>query len=272
MSEPERTNPAELESARRRLAEAYKLVALGRLMNGIVHEINTPIGSIVSNNDVAVRLLSKLRAILTGRGSGEDALEILETLEGLASVDKLACDRIISVIRSLKTHARTDPGELRRVDVNEVLRAAIKLSSTEFRRRVTVDVHLSELPPVEGFAHRLSQVFLNLLVNAAQSIKGTGTITVSTRHDGGQVEIMIADTGHGIAAENRERIFQPGFTTKPPGEGTGLGLAISRQIVEEAHGGTIRFESEPGRGTTFFIRLPIVHPGNRDSGSFTEVK
>jgi two-component system NtrC family sensor kinase len=271
MSAPHDPISEELGTARQRLAEAYKLVALGRLVNGIVHEINTPIGSTVSNKEVSVRLLVKLRVLLTATGGQAAALEILETLESLAAVNKLACERITSVIRSLKTHARTDQSELRTADINDLLRNAIKLGGTQFRRRVNVVTQFAELPEVECFAHRLSQVFLNLLVNAAQAIEGTGTITVRTRLEGNSVLIEMSDTGRGIDAEHRARIFRPGFTSKPLGVGTGLGLAISRQIVVEGHGGTIDFESEPGRGTTFFVRLPIAHPANRESGSFTEV-
>ena len=104
----------------------------------------------------------------------------------------------------------------------------------------------------------LNQVFLNLLVNSGQAIEGEGKITIRTRREGDFVHVLIADTGKGIKPEHRPKIFAGGFTTKAVGVGTGLGLSISKQIVEEAHGGTMEFESELGVGTTFHIRLPIV--------------
>jgi signal transduction histidine kinase len=106
----------------------------------------------------------------------------------------------------------------------------------------------------------LNQVFLNLVVNAAQAIPGDGTITVNTRQDGTWVEIAIADTGCGIPPEVRPKIFAAGFTTKPIGEGTGLGLALTREIVEDTHGGRIWFDTEMGKGTTFTLRIPIEQP------------
>jgi signal transduction histidine kinase len=103
----------------------------------------------------------------------------------------------------------------------------------------------------------MSQVFLNLIVNAAQAIEGDGRIVVRTRQDGGYVEIAIEDNGTGIPPEVRPRIFAAGFTTKPLGEGTGLGLSITREIVEDTHGGKISFETEVGKGTTFYVRIPL---------------
>ncbi len=116
---------------------------------------------------------------------------------------------------------------------------------------------LGELPEVECHPHLLSQVFLNLLVNAGQAIEGEGKITVRTRLEGASVHVAIADTGRGMTAEQRQKVFSAGFTTNPLGVGTGLGLPISRQIIQEVHGGSIEFESQPGVGTTFHIRIPV---------------
>lgn len=256
---------SELEAANRRVAELYKMASLGRLLAGVVHEINTPISSILTNNEVISRSLDKLAAML----SAEDltrpktaAIDIIDTLRNLASVDRLACERIGSVIRSLRTYSRADESELRKVDVHEILTNAIKLSCCEFRRRIRVETEFCDLNEVECYPHLLSQVFLNLLVNAGQAIEGEGTVRVSTRVDGDHLEVSVSDTGCGIAPEHRSRIFSPGFTTKPLGLGTGLGLSISRKIIVETHGGAIDFDSTPGKGTTFRVRIPLRQTKN----------
>jgi two-component system NtrC family sensor kinase len=259
----------ELELTLRKLAEAHKMASLGRLSAGIVHEINTPIGSILSNNETIRRSLDTLKKMVVAAQTGGTPLPpkvnvILDTLANLTDIDKLACERIYAVIRSLKTFARVNESDLRKVDLNEILLNTLKLSGCVFRRRVTVVTNLQELPEVECYSGLLNQAFLNLVVNAAQAIQGDGTVTVGSRQDGDFVEISIADTGCGIPPEVRKRIFTVGFTTKPIGEGTGLGLALTREIVEDTHGGKIWFETELGSGTTFFIRLPIQQPRSQE--------
>jgi signal transduction histidine kinase len=133
----------------------------------------------------------------------------------------------------------------------------LKLTQAEFARRITVETDFHDLPDLEGYPQMLGQVFLNLLVNAAQAIEGEGRIRIATRLEEGALRITIADTGRGMTLEDQARAFDPGFTTKPVGEGTGMGLAISREIVEVRHGGTIGVESQPGLGTAFYIRIPV---------------
>jgi signal transduction histidine kinase len=259
----------ELELMQRKLAEAHKMASLGRLSAGIVHEINTPIGSILSNNETIRRSLDTLKRLITTAQAENQPLPprvgvILDTLANLTDIDKLACERIYAVIRSLKTFARVNEGDLRKIDLHEILLNTLKLSGCVFRRRVTVVTNFTDLPEIECYPGLLNQVFLNLVVNAAQAIQGDGTITVSTRLDGGSVEISIADTGSGIPPEVRPRIFSAGFTTKPIGEGTGLGLALTREIVEDTHGGRIWFDTEMGKGTTFTVRIPIEQPRTQE--------
>lgn len=240
-------------------AELHQFAAIGRLLASIVHEINTPIGSIFSNNEVIRRSLEMLRPLLEDGSpeAREKARRIVETCESLAAVDRIACERIRSVIRGLKSISRVDGAEPRKVDLNENIRDTIKLTQAEFRRRVCVETDLGELPEVECFPQMLNQVFLNMLVNAGQAIEGEGTIRVRTRLEGDFACVEIADTGRGMTAEQLAKAFEAGFTTKPIGEGTGMGLSISREIIEEKHGGTIDCDSEPGRGTTFHIRIPV---------------
>jgi two-component system, NtrC family, sensor kinase len=240
-------------------AELHQFAAIGRLLAGIVHEINTPIGSIFSNNEVIRRSLEMIEPLLADGSpeAKEKVRRILETCQSLAAVDRIACERIRSVIRGLKTISRVDGAEPRKVDLNEHLRDTIKLTQAEFRKRVCVETELGELPEIECFPQMLNQVFLNLLVNAGQAIEGEGRITVRTRLEGEFVCIEIADTGRGMTREQMAKAFEAGYTTKAVGEGTGMGLSISREIIEEKHGGALACDSEPGRGTTFHIRIPV---------------
>ena len=174
------------------------------MLAGIVHEINTPIGSIFSNNEVTLRSLEMLSGLLEEpQKSGlEKARKILETLHSLAGVDKIACERIGSVIRGLKTFARVDSSECRKVDLNENLRSTLKLTQAEFRRgrQITVETDFGELPEMECYPHMLNQVFLNLLVNAGQAIEGEGRITVRTRQEGSRGAHLHSGHGAGHAA------------------------------------------------------------------------
>jgi two-component system, NtrC family, sensor kinase len=256
----------QLDAANQKLVDSHKMASIGRLSAGVVHEIRTPIGSIFSNNEVILRSLEKLKGLLSeARAKStpppQQSLDVLDIIAGLAEVDKIACERISSVIRSLKTFARVNEGDLAQVDINELLTNTLKLTGTVFRRRIQTDTDFAELPPVECYPGLLNQVFLNLVVNASQAIEEEGTITVRTRREGDQVHISVTDTGRGIPPAVQDKIFAAGFTTKPIGEGTGLGLSITREIVEDTHGGKIWFETEVGKGTTFHVRIPIEQRG-----------
>ena len=274
MSEAAKTSAAELradlETANRKLAEAHRLASLGRLSAGIVHEIKTPIGSIFSNNEVIIRSLDKIKALLTealakSAPPPQKALDIIDIIAGLVAVDKIACERISGIIRSLKTFARVNESELMKSDINRLLENTIKLAGTVFRNRIRFDTDFGVIPEVECYPGLLNQVFLNLVVNGAQAIEGDGVILVRTRVEGNSVHIAVEDNGHGIPPEIRPKIFAAGFTTKPFGEGTGLGLSISREIVEDTHGGQISFDTELGKGTTFHVRIPIEQNQRSDT-------
>jgi two-component system NtrC family sensor kinase len=170
------------------------------------------------------------------------------------------------IVQDLKEFSRRDSGEATRADVNACLESTLQIVWPTMKHLVTLEKRYAELPPVRCYPMLLKQVLLNLLVNAHQAIEEriggrseTGRIRLETRREGAAVVIAVADDGVGIPPENRDRIFDPFFTTKPVGAGTGLGLSISYQIVER-HGGTLTARSEPGRGSTFEVRLPLAGP------------
>jgi len=255
--ELERKN-RELKEAQSQLVQSAKLAAMGQLVAGVAHEINSPLGAINSNFDVTTRALKLLREELTHRSAGPDEKSetLFATLDSLTEVNRLACARIMRIVRDLRNFARLDEADFKEVDLNENIDSTLSLLQHELRDRIRVTKDLSQLPPIPCYPNRLNQVFMNLLLNAIQAIAGKGEIRVRTCLEGPHVRVSIADSGTGIKAENLEKIIDPGFTTKGVGVGTGLGLSISARIIED-HRGTITVQSEVGKGTTFVVSLPL---------------
>ena len=178
------------------------------------------------------------------------------TLEGV--------ERVTSIVRAMKEFAHPDRREKSPADLNRALANSLTVARNEYKYVAEAETAFGAIPPVLCHVGELNQVFLNLIVNAAHAIgdvvQGTdrkGTIRVTTAADGDHVVVRVADDGAGIPAELRGRVFDPFFTTKAVGKGSGQGLAIARNIVVAKHGGSIAFETEVGRGTTFIVRLPV---------------
>jgi PAS domain S-box-containing protein len=267
-SELESTN-RELRDTQAALLHSEKMASLGSLLAGVAHEINTPIGSINSNSDVALRALDKLRDALdkaSPEAKEDPALKnAVEILQSIGKVNKTACDRIVKIVRSLRDFARVEEAEPKTADLHEGLESTLTLVHHVIKNRIEVTRDYGEIPDVECLPDQLNQVFMNILVNAAHAIEGNGEITIRTRFDGDNVTISFADTGKGISAENLPRIFDPGFTTKGLGVGSGLGLPICYKIVKE-HGGRIDVQSELGKGTTVTVTLPSKAPERGQPG------
>ncbi|HUK62854.1 MAG TPA: ATP-binding protein, partial [Dongiaceae bacterium] len=241
----------ELRRTQARLVQSEKMAALGALVAGVAHEINTPLGAITSNVDVVLRGLGKL-----GPGVGGPAADAVRRLDELLKTTAQACQRISAIVRNLKNFARLDEAEWKPADLREGMDSTLLLVEHLHRGRIEIVREYDAVPPVPCHPGQVNQVFMNLLVNAIQAIAGRGTIRVRIVEDAGAVRIDVEDSGSGIAAEHLPRIFDPGFTTKGVGVGTGLGLPICHQIVT-AHAGTISVTSQPGAGSTFSVRLPL---------------
>ena len=177
-------------------------------------------------------------------------------LEDIARINQLASERIVCIVRSLRNFARLDEAELKTADLHEGLDSTLTLVRHQLKNRIEVVKEYGDIPAIRCRPNQLNQVFMNLLVNAAQAVEGKGRITIRTFQSGDIVNIQISDSGKGIPQENLSRIFDPGFTTKGVGVGTGLGLSICFKIAQD-HGGDISVESEVGRGSTFTLRLPV---------------
>ncbi|MEZ4314866.1 MAG: ATP-binding protein, partial [Polyangiaceae bacterium] len=261
------------------LAQRDQLASMGMLAASVAHEVNNPITYVLLNlerlrtelpqvsrslsnlrDDLACELGEDRATELFERGGGARALAALEMLVERAQTATEGARQVGRIARDLKAFARVEHDSLGPVDVNTLLDKVLDIAANELRFRAGVVRSYGDLPLVSANEGRLSQVFLNLLVNAAHAIdEGAperNTVRVTTSHDAGEVRIAVADTGHGIAPEHLQRLFDPFFTTKERGQGAGLGLSICRDIVR-AHGGRIDVESEVGRGTKLTIHLPV---------------
>jgi signal transduction histidine kinase len=279
----ERDEHARMESE---LMLAHKLEAVGQLAAGIAHEINTPIQFIGDSARflerstpavfealaicrAAVRTLATLPGHEAAAAEAERVLEESDIDYTLTEVPR-AVDRItvgvsrVSVlVQAMKEFGHPGQREKTPADINHLLQTTLTVAHNEYKYVANIETEFGVLPPIPCVVSEVNQVFLNLLVNAAHAIadmtQGTderGQITITTRFDEGCAVIEIADSGPGIPAEIATRVYEPFFTTKPPGKGTGQGLAIARSIVVDRHGGALSFTSRPGAGTTFTIRLP----------------
>jgi signal transduction histidine kinase len=241
---------AELRRTQAQLVQSEKMAALGSLVAGLAHEINTPLGAITSNTDVVQRGLGRLAPDVPAARA-----DVLRMLDDLLRTNADACARIAAIVTNLRAFARLDEAEWKAADLRAGMDSTVALVEHLCRGRIELVRDYGDVPPVACHPGQLNQVFMNLLVNAIQAIEGPGTIHVRLAAADDDVRIEVEDTGCGIAPEHLARVFDPGFTTKGVGVGTGLGLAICHRIVE-AHGGTLTVTSRPGTGSVFTLRLP----------------
>lgn len=274
------------------LRQAQKLEAIGQLAAGIAHEINTPTQFVGDNlrflRDSFADLHRVIAANRSATGQSDAAARALEAPPagepslGDADLDYLleeipkAIDqslegitRVTKIVKAMRDFSHPDQGERTAIDLRKAIESTLTVARNEWKYVAEVVTEFDpQLPDVPCFPGDINQVILNLIVNAAHAIEATpqvkaggkGTITVRTRRDGDWAEIHVQDTGTGIPEAVREKLFSPFFTTKEVGKGTGQGLFIAHTVVVEKHGGTITFETEVGRGTTFIIRLPLNPP------------
>jgi two-component system NtrC family sensor kinase len=266
---------AELKATQIRILQQEKMATIGQLAAGVAHEINNPIGFITSNLRTLEKYLGKLGEFIKVqadalRASGDQAaLEavararkehkldyIAEDIGDLVEESLEGAERVRKIVQDLKTFSRVNEAEWQFVNLVEGLESTITIVWNEIKYKATLVRDFAELPPVRCYSHQLNQVFMNLLVNAAQAIDKEGRITVKAWQEGEAVAFSVADTGCGIPPENLNQIFMPFFTTKEAGKGTGLGLSVSYEIVQK-HQGEILVDSELGKGTTFTVRIPI---------------
>lgn len=267
----------DLKSAQGQLVQSEKMASLGQLVAGVAHELNNPIAFIYANfphlEEYAGELFTLIEKLQT-LPSDPDVMRQTEQLVNDAELDYIREDifkiirsgtdgasRVKEIVRSLRSFSRMDEGELKPVRLEDGIDDTLAILQHELRGRVVVNREYRLDTLVTCFSGQINQVFMNIIFNAIQALKGTGTITITTRKHESWAVVAIADTGTGIPPDVIKRIFDPFFTTKKVGEGTGLGLSISYGVIER-HGGRIDVQSEVGVGTTFEIWLPIKPPND----------
>ncbi len=264
------------------LTQTDKLASIGQLAAGIAHEINNPVGYVTSNLNSLEEYLSDIRKFIKMNQpliKGLNNITLPETLAKMAEkiheyardidldflqedmeelikdcIDGL--DRIKKIVIDLKDFAHPGKKDIQPVDINACIETTLNVAANELKYKTTVHKDLKVVPLINGIPQQLNQVFLNILVNAAQAIEKTGEIRIKTWQENNHVFLSVSDTGCGIEPENISRIFDPFFTTKEVGKGTGLGMNIAYNIIQQ-HGGSIAVESEKGKWTTFTVSLPV---------------
>jgi len=289
----------ELKGTQSQMVQAEKMASIGQLAAGVAHEINNPVGFVSSNlksltdyqkdlreiisayGQLMVRLSSlkdsgldlpaieALAAQLRKKASDLDVDFILEDIPSLIEESREGLDRIKKIVMDLKDFSHPGEDVLKISDLNLNLDSTLNIVWNELKYKATIHKEYSaDLPQIRCYPQQLNQVFMNILVNAAQAIEKQGEIRIVTRETTGYAEIVISDTGQGIPKENLSKIFDPFFTSKEVGKGTGLGLNVAYNIIKK-HQGTIDVQSEVGKGTTFTVRIPVNGPAT--SLSNTEI-
>jgi two-component system NtrC family sensor kinase len=265
---------ATLERLQAQIVHSEKMTSLGQLAAGIAHELNNPVGFIYGNMDILNSCLMELKELLNFYDTSElpagikaQADDIKGKIDYEATIKDLdliigdcrdGARRIRDIVQNLRTFSRLDEAEFKKTDIHEGIDSTIRLLSRYYSAdNIALIRDYSELPLIDAFSGQLNQVWMNLLVNAAQAVSAKGgEVRITTRAYEKSVEVAIQDSGCGISPEHLTRIFDPFYTTKPVGEGTGLGLSISFGIIER-HGGTINVDTRVDEGTTFTVMLPI---------------
>lgn len=258
------------------LLQQEKMASIGQLAAGVAHEINNPAGFIGSNLNSLQKYVANmnegiafLERTIMSMNDPEVATEvkkmkrrlkfefIREDIDDLIKESKDGIDRIALIVRNLKGFSRAEDDTPKPTDLKECLEGSLSIAWNEIKYKAKVEKNYQELPLIQCLPQQLSQIFVNLLVNAAQAIEDQGIITVNTRQEKDWAVVEIGDNGSGISPENLEKIFVAFYTTKSVGKGTGLGLSICHDIVQK-HQGTITVASTVGEGTCFTIKLPIT--------------
>ena len=254
---------AALRETQLRLFQSEKMAALSRLVAGVAHEVNNPLGALKSNLELLMVMFGR---VASSPGRQKEETMLFEHLVSLGQASVAACARIVEVVKSLTSYVRLDEAEFKRADVNRSIQTVLQLVDPSVRRDIQFTVKLGELPEIPCYPALLNQAFMNLVVNACQAIKQSGEVVIETRREDPSILVSIRDSGCGIPSDVLKRIFEPGFTTKGARIGVGMGMAVVQRVIHE-HRGTIEIESELNLGSVVTIRLPIEWPGEGPASS-----
>ena len=274
----------DIQTMQGKLLESEKMSTLGVLVAGVAHEINNPVGFIYGNIGYLEQYINKIIELVHLYEDQynplpliiQDKIECIELDFLLRDIPKvlqsmwIGAERILEIVKSLRTFSRLDEAEYKAVDLHEGLDSTLMILQSQLkgdptRPQIEVIKNYGILPPVECYPGRLNQVFMNILGNAIDALREqyslisdrANKISIETKSQGENIQITISDNGGGIPEVVQSKLFDPFFTTKPVGKGTGLGLSISYQIIVENHNGKLSCHSTIGHGTTFTIVIPI---------------
>jgi len=266
-----------LEEAHNQLLQSEKMASIGQLAAGVAHEINNPLGFVTANFSVLQQYLTRLSRLLGTYASLENALSaqdrtaltqikaeidfefLNEDLREILEESASGLLRVKQIVQSLTDFAEGGGTDFEPCDLHDCLETTLSVMTHELKGKTEILREYGELPLVDCIPSEIRQVFMNLLVNAAQAIAGEGRIVIRTCRQADYACIEIADNGHGIPPDIVNRIFDPFFTTKPIGVGTGLGLSIAHGIIRK-HAGRIEVDNRPGQGATFRLLIPLHRP------------
>ncbi|MBM4356051.1 MAG: GAF domain-containing protein, partial [Deltaproteobacteria bacterium] len=242
------------------LVQQEKLASVGRLAAGATHEINNPLNFVQGGAYAVDRKVAQVDALVrSSELQTERILKLVQETRGLCAILINGGNRIKNIVEGLWNVAHGREQALESYDIRRSIESTVALVTSQPRPGLTIETELAEIPLIVCSPGHIDQLFLNLVLNAVDAMDGRGTIRLRCWAEEGCVAASVSDTGRGIPAEIRNQIFEPFFTSKPPGKGAGLGLAICMGIVTR-RGGAITVESEPGKGATFIVRLPLQLP------------
>jgi len=245
----------QVEETQALLVQTEKMASVGQLTAAITHEINTPLGAINSNVQLSAMILDTVFEDSTVL-INEELKELLSQVRDANNTSLLACNRVSEIVKCLKDFTKIDQAEYQEVNIIEGVKSALTLTSNLWIQRIKIHEKFEDIPKVKCFPGLLNQVFMNIIVNAIQSIENTGDIYIHTYIKDNAACISFKDTGSGIKEENISKIFETNFSTKKSNLGTGLGLSICNNIIKK-HNGEIKVTSELGKGSEFIVCLPL---------------
>jgi two-component system NtrC family sensor kinase len=268
VAEQNRHLAARLEETQNQLMQSEKMAAIGQLAAGVAHEINNPVGFVNSNLGTLKLYTGHLLDVIAAYETGDPALIasarqqadlafLRDDLPTLIHESQEGLGRVTRIVQDLKDFSHVDEAEQQEADLNAGIESTLNVVWNEIKYKAEVIRELGDIPPVRCVPAQINQVFMNLLVNAAQAIERRGRIILRSGQEDGFVWCEIEDNGKGMSADVQQRIFEPFFTTKPVGKGTGLGLSLSYDIIVKKHGGRLDVRSTPGVGSCFRLSLPV---------------
>lgn len=266
-----------LKAAQEQLMQSDKMAAIGQLAAGVAHEINNPVGFVSSNLSTLTQYLDDVFRVVSAYESIDASLAAeqqasLQAIKKEIDLGYLKSDisellresrdglaRIIRIVQDMKNFSHIGENKWELVNIHDGIETTLNIVHNEIKYKAKIVRDFDETGLVQCMPSQINQVLMNLMVNASHAMEADGTLTIKTRQEANKLKISISDTGCGMPPEVVKKIFNPFFTTKPVGKGTGLGLSLSYTIIAKHHG-SIDVESQPGKGTTFVVTLPMEQP------------